>query len=63
VLLQYGFFKRGTEQKLVCAKDSGEIALVPILYGIVGGSLRFSLIVSISVTLVSTGGLTPQKHP
>jgi hypothetical protein len=34
VLLQHGFFKRGTEQKLVCAKDSGEIALVPNLYGI-----------------------------
>jgi hypothetical protein len=33
VLLQHGFFKRGTEQKLVCAKDSGEIALVPNLYG------------------------------
>jgi hypothetical protein len=33
VLLQHGFFKRGTEQKLVYAKDSGEIALVPNLYG------------------------------
>jgi hypothetical protein len=36
VLLQHGFFKRGTEQKLVYAKDSGEIALVPKLYGIRG---------------------------
>jgi hypothetical protein len=34
VLLQHGLFKRGTEQKLVCAKGSGEIALVPKLYGI-----------------------------
>jgi hypothetical protein len=34
VLLQHGFFKRGTEKKLVYAKDSGEIALVPNLYGI-----------------------------
>jgi hypothetical protein len=33
VLLQHGFFKRGTKQKLVYAKDSGEIALVPNLYG------------------------------
>jgi hypothetical protein len=33
VLLLHGFFKRGTEQKLVYAKDSGEITLVPNLYG------------------------------
>jgi hypothetical protein len=33
VLLQHGFFKRGTEQKLVYAKDSGEIASRPNFYG------------------------------
>jgi hypothetical protein len=34
VLLQHGFFKRRPEQKLVCAKDSGEIALRPNFDGI-----------------------------
>jgi hypothetical protein len=28
VLLQHGLFKRGTEQKLVCAKGSGEIVVI-----------------------------------
>jgi hypothetical protein len=32
-LLQHGFFKRSTEQKLVCAKGFGELALVPNFYG------------------------------
>jgi hypothetical protein len=31
----------GTEQKLVCAKDSGEIALVPNLYGTCVSSLAY----------------------
>jgi hypothetical protein len=32
-LLQHGFFKHNTEQKLVCAKESGEIALRTYFYG------------------------------